>query len=153
MDLNFSPEEDQFRRTLRQWLEENVPLSGLRGADPNATRDKSAIEKSKAWQRRLYDAGYVALAWPREYGGQELDPVRGSIVNEEMVRARAPGLIGAMGISMLGPTLISWGSDEQKRRYLPKILTAEEIWCQGYSEPGAGSDLAALRTRAEIVGD
>jgi alkylation response protein AidB-like acyl-CoA dehydrogenase len=93
MDLNFSPEEGQFRRTLRQWLEENVPLSGLRGADPNATRDKSAIEKSKAWQRRLYDAGYVALAWPREYGGQELDPVCGSIVNEEMVRARAPALL------------------------------------------------------------
>ena len=132
MDLEFRPEEEQFRKKLRQWLEENVPLSGLRGADPNATRDKAAIEKARAWQRRLYDGGYVALAWPREYGGQELDPVRQSIVNEEMVRARAPGLVGGMGISMLGPTLISWGSDEQKRRYLPKILTAEEIWCQGY---------------------
>jgi alkylation response protein AidB-like acyl-CoA dehydrogenase len=153
MDLEFTPDEEQFRHQLRRWLEENVPLSGLRGADPNATRDRSAIDKARAWQRRLYDAGYVALAWPREFGGQELDAVRQSIVNEEMVRARAPGLVGGMGISMLGPTLISWGSAEQKRRYLPKILTAEEIWCQGYSEPGSGSDLAALRTRAEIVGD
>lgn len=153
MDLNFTPEEEQFRHTVRSWLEENIPLSGLRGADPNATRDSTAIEKAKAWQRRMYEAGYVALAWPKEYGGQELDPVRQSIVNEEMVRARAPGLVGAMGISMLGATLISWGNDEQKRRYLPKILNAEEIWCQGYSEPGSGSDLASLRTRAEIVGD
>ena len=110
----------------------------MRGADPNAPHDAAAIEKARAWQRRLYDASYVALAWPRQYGGQEFDPVRQSIVNEEMVRARAPGLVGAMGVSMLGPTLISWGSDEQKRRYLPKILTADEIWCQGYSEPGCG---------------
>ena len=153
MDLEFTPQEEEFRQTLRRWLEENVPLSGLRGADPNATRDKSAIEKARAWQRRLYDAGYVALAWPKEYGGQELDPVRQSIVNEEMVRARAPGLVGGMGLSMIGPTLISWGSGEQKGRYLPKILTADEIWCQGYSEPGSGSDLAALRTHAEIKGD
>ncbi len=153
MDLGFTPEEEEFRREVRSWLNENVALSGLKGADPNLTRDKSAIEKGKAWQRRLYEAGYVALGWPREYGGQELDPVRQSIVNEEMVRAHAPGLIGASGIGMLGPTLISWGTEEQKRRYLPKILNAAEIWCQGYSEPGAGSDLAALRTRAEIVGD
>ena len=80
MDLEFTPDEKQFRHRLRQWLEENVPLSGLRGADPNATRDRSTIDKSRAWQRRLYDAGYVALAWPREFGGQELDPVRQSIV-------------------------------------------------------------------------
>src|SRR5690242_15059075 len=112
MNLEFTPDEEQFRHRLRRWLQENIPLSGLRGVDHNATPDRAVIEKSRAWQRSLYEAGYVALSWPREYGGQEMDPVRQAIVNEEMVRARAPGLVGGMGVSMLGPTLISWGSDE-----------------------------------------
>ena len=115
--------------------------------------DKEWLGRAKAWQRKLYEGGFVALAWPKEYGGQALDPVRQSIVNDELVRAKAPYLVGGSGLGMLGPTLISWGTEEQKKRYLPKILTAEEIWCQGYSEPGAGSDLASLKTRAEIVGD
>ncbi len=153
MDLNFTPEEEAFRRQVRAWFDDNVATSGLRGVDRVADRDRGAVEKLKAWQRRVHQAGYLALSWPKEYGGQALDPVRQSIANEEMVRARAPALIGAMGIGMIGPTLITWGDDAQKARYLPKILTAEEIWCQGYSEPGAGSDLASLRTRAEIVGD
>jgi alkylation response protein AidB-like acyl-CoA dehydrogenase len=153
MDLNFTSEEEEFRRTVRGWLDENIPKSGLKGFDRTADRDKSTLQKHKEWQRRLHDAGYLALSWPREYGGQAMDPVRQSILNEEMVRARAPALIGAMGISMVGATLITWGNDEQKARYLPKILAAEEIWCQGYSEPGAGSDLASLKTRADLVGD
>jgi alkylation response protein AidB-like acyl-CoA dehydrogenase len=154
MDLKFTPEEEAFRERVRGWLAEAVPKSGLKGViDPGGDMDRSTIERAKAWQRQLYEAGYVALGWPKEYGGQAMDPVRQSIVNEEMVRARAPSLVGGMGVSMLGPTLISWGTEEQKKRYLPKILKAEEIWCQGYSEPGSGSDLASLRTRAEIVGD
>ncbi len=153
MDLNYTPDEEAFRRQVRNWLDENIPDSGLRGVDRNADRDKSTLEKMKAWQRRVHQAGYLALSWPKAYGGQAMDPVRQSIANEEMVRTRAPALIGAMGISMVGPTLIAWGDDEQKARYLPKILAAEEIWCQGYSEPGSGSDLASLRTRAEIEGD
>ena len=84
------------------------------------------------------------MGWPTEYGGQGADVMRQTIVNEEMVRARAPGLIGMMGIQMVGPTLIAHGTEEQRRRYLPKILTADDIWCQGYSEPGSGSDLASL---------
>src|SRR5271167_3892833 len=152
MDLQFTPEEEAFRLKVRSWLAENMPSSGL--SDNREGRDdKTWLAKAKAWQRRLYEAGYVALAWPREYGGQAMDPVRQSIVNDEMVRAKAPYLVGGSGLGMLGPTLISWGSEEQKQRYLPKILSAEEIWCQGYSEPGAGSDLASLKTRAEIVGD
>jgi len=95
----------------------------------------------------------VAMSWPKEYGGQGADVMRQTIVNEEVILARAPGLVGASGLTMLGPTLIQCGTEEQRRRYLPKILTAEEIWCQGYSEPGSGSDLASLRTRAELVGD
>jgi alkylation response protein AidB-like acyl-CoA dehydrogenase len=152
MDLNFTHDEEQFRQKVRKFLEENVPKSGLSAAR-EMPEDKERLSKAKAWQRKLYDAGYVALSWPKEYGGQALDPVKQSIVNDEMVRARAPYLLGGSGLGMLGPTLISWGNEEQKRRFLPKILTAEEIWCQGYSEPGSGSDLASLRTRAEIVGD
>ncbi len=152
MDLNFTHDEEQFRQKVRKFLEENVPKSGLSAAR-EMPEDNERLAKAKAWQHKLYDAGYVALSWPKEYGGQALDPVKQSIVNDEMVRARAPYLLGGSGLGMLGPTLISWGNEEQKRRFLPKILTAEEIWCQGYSEPGSGSDLASLRTRAEIVGD
>ena len=121
--------------------------SGIESGDPKR------IAAMKVWQRKLYDAGYVAMGWPKAYGGQEADVVQQTIVNEELLTARAPGLIGMMGIQMVGPTLIQFGTDEQRRRYLPKILSAEEIWCQGYSEPGSGSDLASLKTRAELVGD
>src|SRR5437870_311859 len=115
--------------------------------------DPERVARAKVWQRKLFEAGYVAMGWPREYGGRGADVMRQTIVNEEMVRARAPGLIGLMGIQMVGPTLIAHGTEEQRRRHLPPILTAEEIWCQGYSEPGSGSDLASLRTRAELRGD
>jgi alkylation response protein AidB-like acyl-CoA dehydrogenase len=151
MDLNYSPEEEEFRGKVRHWLEEHLPKSVLR-REARIVGDKSTLQKMRDWHRNLYEAGYLALSWPKEYGGQALEPVRQALVNEEMVRARAPGAVGG-GIPMLGPTLITWGTEEQKRRYLPKVLTAEEIWCQGYSEPGAGSDLAALRTRAELSGD
>jgi alkylation response protein AidB-like acyl-CoA dehydrogenase len=152
MDLNFTSEEEAFRLKVRKFLEQNVPKSGLSAAR-EAREDATWLVRAKAWQRKLYEAGLLALAWPKEYGGQAMDPVRQSIVNDEMLRARAPYLAGGMGISMLGPTLITWGTEEQRKQYLPKILTAEEIWCQGYSEPGSGSDLASLKTRAEIVGD
>ena len=152
MDLNFTLEEEEFRLKVRRFLEENVPRSGLAGAR-EGREDKVWLERAKAWQRKLHEGGYVALAWPKEYGGQAMDPVRQTIVNDEVTRVKAPYMIGGSGLGMLGPTLITWGTEEQRKRYLPKILTAEEIWCQGYSEPGAGSDLASLRTRAEIVGD
>ncbi len=152
MNLAYAKEDEEFRKEVRSWLKKNLPkkdktLSDLPPHDPER------VKRAKEWQRKLYDAGYVAMGWPKEYGGQGASVIRQTIVNEEMVLARAPGLIGAMGIQMLGPTLIQFGTEEQKRRYLPKILTAEEIWCQGYSEPGAGSDLASLRTRADLVGD
>jgi alkylation response protein AidB-like acyl-CoA dehydrogenase len=152
MDLSYTPEEEAFRRRVRTWLRRNVPRR-RRDERPLEYGDPRRIAEAKAWQRKVYEAGYVALGWPPEYGGQGADVMRQTIVNEEMVRARAPMLIGMMGIQMVGPTLIQHGSEEQRRRYLPRILTAEEIWCQGYSEPGAGSDLASLRTRAKIVGD
>lgn len=153
MDLSYSQEDEAFRTQVRAWLAANLPprdkaLSGLPFDDPQRLR------QAKAWQHTLYVAGYVAMSWPKEYGGQGVtDIMRQTILNEELVMARAPRLIGTFGLTMIGPTLLQRGTEEQKRRYLPKILNAEEIWCQGYSEPGAGSDLASLQTRAEIVGD
>jgi alkylation response protein AidB-like acyl-CoA dehydrogenase len=153
MDLTYSPEELAFQREVRAWLRANVPRRERNENPIEGAPDAARIARAKAWQRKVYEAGYLAMGWPREYGGRGADVMRQTIVNEELVRARAPQFIGAMGIQMVGPTLIAHGSDEQKRRYLPKILTGEEIWCQGYSEPGSGSDLASLQTRAEIVGD
>ncbi|HXQ22805.1 MAG TPA: acyl-CoA dehydrogenase family protein, partial [Candidatus Acidoferrales bacterium] len=152
MDLSYTPEQEAFRKKVRAWIKANLPPrekdgSGIEYGDPKR------IAAMKAWQHKLYNAGYVAMGWPKAYGGQEADVVQQTIVNEELLTARAPGLIGMMGIQMVGPTLIQFGTDEQRRRYLPKILSAEEIWCQGYSEPGSGSDLASLKTRAELVGD
>src|SRR6266436_1728971 len=152
MDLTYTPEELAFQREVRAWLKRNVPKR-QRDERPIEFGDPRRIAEAKAWQRKVYEVGYLALAWPREWGGQGADVMRQTIVNEEMVRARAPGLIGMLGILMVGPTLIAHGTEEHRRRYLPRILTAEEIWCQGYSEPGSGSDLASLRTRAELRGD
>jgi alkylation response protein AidB-like acyl-CoA dehydrogenase len=152
MELAYSKTDEAFRKEVRSWLKKNLPKKD-KAVSELMPHDPERVRLAKEWQRKLYDAGYVAMSWPKEYGGQNADAMRQTIVNEELVLARAPGLVGASGLLMLGPTLIQYGTEEQQRRYLPKILTAEEIWCQGYSEPGAGSDLASLRTRAEIVGD
>ncbi len=152
MELAYSKEDEGFRKEVRGWLKKNLPKKDKSISDL-MPHDPERIRRAKEWQRKLYDAGYVAMSWPKEYGGQDADIMRQTIVNEELVLVRAPGLVGASGVGMLGPTLIQVGTEEQRRRYLPKILTAEEIWCQGYSEPGSGSDLASLRTRAELVGD
>jgi alkylation response protein AidB-like acyl-CoA dehydrogenase len=152
MDLELSAEHEAFRRRVRAWLKANLPKrepdDAIRGY-----RDPARVQRLKAWQRRLYEAGYVAMSWPKAYGGQAADVMEQTIVNQELVLARAPQQIGMMGVQMVGPTLIQFGTDEQRQRYLPRMLTADEIWCQGYSEPGAGSDLASLKTRAELVGD
>jgi alkylation response protein AidB-like acyl-CoA dehydrogenase len=142
MDLRYSPEDLAFREATRRWLEANVP-----GEEP------ATLEARRAWHRRLYDAGYVGMGWPVSYGGRGATPLQQAIVADEMARAGAPGPINALGIGIAGPTIIVHGTEAQKHRYLRKILTAEELWCQLYSEPNAGSDLASLRTRAEDRGD
>ncbi len=152
MDLSLTPEQEGFRAAVRAWLKAHVPRREV-GEPSREHGDPSRVRWLKDWQRRLYDGGYVAIGWPREFGGQGLGIMEQTIVNQELVAARAPQQIGAMGVLMVGPTLIQYGTDEQRVRHLPCILSAEEIWCQGYSEPGAGSDLAALKTRAELVGD
>ena len=141
MDLTLSPSEQEFRDGLRGWLEENHP-----GEEP--TGDEAAFEFRKDWQLKLHDAGYAGLSWPKEYGGRGATLIEQAIYGEEMARAKAPPTANVLGLVMGGPVVIAHGTDEQKDRYLEKILTGEEIWCQGFSEPDAGSDLAALKTRA-----
>jgi len=152
MDLSYTPEQEALRRRARAWLARNVPRRA-RLERSVEYGEPERVPAAKAWQRKLHAAGFVAMGWPREYGGRGADVLEQTIVDEELVRAGAPGLIGLLGVEMLGPTLIQWGTEEQKRRFLPPILTADEIWGQGYSEPDSGSDLASLRTRAELGGD
>ena len=147
MDFSYTPEEQAFRAELRAWLAVNVPRQSL----PETLEDEAAY--LTAWQRRLFDSGWAAVHWPRAYGGRGASLTETAIFQEEMARARAPQMMNRVGINNVGPTLIAHGSEAQRRRYLAKILSAEEIWCQLYSEPNAGSDLAALRTRAERQGD
>jgi alkylation response protein AidB-like acyl-CoA dehydrogenase len=150
MDFRDTPEEAAFRAELRTWFEANIP-QGWRDAGPGRGRSDEAV--SREWSKRLYDAGYAGLTWPREYGGRGAPYTHQAIFLEESARAETPDHIGVIGLGMAGPTIIAHGTDEQKSKYLGKILSGEEVWCQGFSEPGSGSDLASLRTRAEVDGD
>jgi alkylation response protein AidB-like acyl-CoA dehydrogenase len=141
VDLTLSPSEQAFSDELRAWLEANHP------GDPPAD-DKEAFEFTRRWQRKLHEGGYAGLSWPKEYGGRGATLVEQAIFYEEMVRAKAPRVANVLGLVMGGPVVITHGTEEQKKRYLEPILSAEEIWCQGFSEPEAGSDLASLKTRA-----
>ncbi len=156
MDLRFAAADEAYRERLRAWLAENLGV--MQAADLGSVakaggRIMDVIRAARAWQRHLYEAGYVGLAWPTECGGHEATLTEQVIVAEELARAQAPLLINTIGLTILGPTLVRHGTDEQRRRFLPRILTAEDLWCQGFSEPGAGSDLGALATRAEADGD
>jgi alkylation response protein AidB-like acyl-CoA dehydrogenase len=146
MDLTLSPSEEAFRDDLRGWLVANDP-----GPEPEG--DEAGFEFRRDWQRRLHEAGWAGLSWPKEFGGRGATLVEQAIFNEELARARAPQMANVLGLAMGGPTVIAHGTDEQKRRYLAPILSAEEIWCQGFSEPDSGSDLASLKTRAVRHGD
>jgi alkylation response protein AidB-like acyl-CoA dehydrogenase len=148
MDLTFDERESAFREELRAWLVENRPA-----AEPSEGGEDAHYAWRRDWQRRLYDAGWAAPAWPVEYGGRGASLTESAIYFEEMGRARVPLPANILGLLLGGPTLMVWGTDEQKERYLAPILSAEEIWCQGFSEPDAGSDLASLKTRAVEDGD
>src|SRR5215472_8123937 len=152
MDLSDSREESEFRIKARRWLEENRP-TGMIDRGFALPIDQQSIRTLRDWQRRLYDAGYLGIAWPAQYGGQGLTIIESAIFNEEMARVRAPAPLNELGLSMGGPTILEHGTEDQKQRFVKKILTCEEVWCQGFSEPGSGSDLAALGTRATLDGD
>jgi alkylation response protein AidB-like acyl-CoA dehydrogenase len=149
VDLRDTPDEAAFRAELRAWLEENLPEK-LRGHRGGAARFDEP--EMREWSRALYDAGYAGLTWPKEYGGGGAPYTHQAIYLEEVARAEAPPHIGVIGLGMAGPTIMAHGSEEQKKRHLAPILSAEEIWCQGFSEPGAGSDLAGVRTTARLDG-
>jgi alkylation response protein AidB-like acyl-CoA dehydrogenase len=147
VDLSLSEEEQGFRDELRGWLGSNLPG----GSEPEG--DEAGFEYRRQWQKTLYDAGWAGISWPRDYGGRGATLVEQAIFNEEVVRAQAPQMANVLGLAMGGPTVIAHGDEEQKQRYLAPILSAEEIWCQGFSEPDSGSDLASVKTRAVRDGD
>src|SRR6266568_4682984 len=147
MELRDTPDEAAFRQEVRDFIAPNLPSSSKqRGA-------RRFEDADREWSHKLGEAGYAGLTWPKEYGGAGAPYSHQAIFLEELARAEAPSHLGVIGLGMAGPTIMAWGSSEQKNRYLSKILTADEIWCQGFSEPDAGSDLAASRTRIEDKGD
>ena len=151
MDLRYSKEDEAFREEIRGWLEKEVPVHG---PPPPADDWPARRRYDTAWQRKLFDAGYAGLAWPAEFGGRGLPITQQLVYLEEYARAEAPYIsVNFVGLMHAGPTLIAEGTHEQRRTHLPRILRGDAVWCQGFSEPGAGSDLASLRTRAERDGD
>ncbi|MCW2780862.1 MAG: acd [Marmoricola sp.] len=154
MDLTYSTEDEAFRSEVRTWLEDSLsgefaPLRGRGGPG----REHEAHDERLEWDRHLARHGWTCIGWPTEYGGRGLPLFRQVIFHEEYARANAPGRVNHLGEELLGPTLIAFGSEAQKQRFLPRIVAVEELWCQGYSEPGAGSDLANVQTRGRLEGD
>jgi alkylation response protein AidB-like acyl-CoA dehydrogenase len=154
MDFTLTSEQHAFREDVRKWLQVNIPRDWEARAMGAADVPRpEAYAAMRAWQRKLYDAGFIGLTWPKEYGGRGLTFLEEMILHEEMALAKAPPILNILGVGMAGPTIVAYGTEEQKRRYPAKILSCEEIWCQGYSEPDAGSDLASLQTRAVKDGE
>ena len=154
MDARFSEEDEAFRREIAGWLEQNLSgeFENVRGR--GGPGDEHALfEERHAWERKLGEAGWIGIGWPKSVGGRDLDLSQQVVFHEEYARAGGPGRVGHIGEGLLAPTLIHYGSEEQKQRFLPAIRSGDEIWCQGYSEPNAGSDLANVQTRAELIGD
>src|SRR5438270_1957879 len=152
MDFSLTPDQETFRQTLRAWLKGNIPREWKRVGSSEIPRVE-AYDLLKRWQHTLFDAGFIGLTWPKEYGGRGLTFMEEMRLPAEMAPQKAPPMLNVLGVGMAGPTIIAYGTEEQKKRYPAKILSCEEIWCQGYSEPNAGSDLASLQTRAVKDGD
>jgi alkylation response protein AidB-like acyl-CoA dehydrogenase len=152
MDFTLSPEQEAFRDEVRAWLRANLPPDWASRPTTDIPRAEM-YDFGRRWQRKMFDAGLLGITWPKEYGGRGLTWMEELIFHEQLTLHKAPPPLNILGIGMAGPTIIAYGTEEQKKRYLQKILTGEEIWCQGYSEPNAGSDLASLQTRAVRDGD
>jgi alkylation response protein AidB-like acyl-CoA dehydrogenase len=151
MDLSPTPEQEVFRQEVRAWLRANLPWDYGVGLPPRFDDLDSEVVFLREWQGKLASGRWVGVAWPEEYGGRGLGPAEHFVVQEELARARAPEIVGRIGVNLAGPTLLAHGTSEQKSRWLPNILSATELWCQLFSEPAAGSDLAAVSTRAVPV--
>jgi len=154
MDLNPTPEEERFRATVRTWLAVNLPAGWGTPAYQAPGTAEEQVAFARVWQRRLYDGGWAGITWPREYGGRGASIIEQLLYNEEYARLQAPDILSLkIGLSLVGPTIMTCGTPEQQAQHLPNILNGQEIWCQGFSEPNAGSDLASVKTRAELQGD
>jgi alkylation response protein AidB-like acyl-CoA dehydrogenase len=154
MNLTFTPEEEGFRQGVAEWFDNNLPSMEDRphgGGLGEATDEE--FEKARAWHRKLYEGGWVGISWPKKYGGREATLIEQVIFQQEASRAGAPPGVNMIGIGMIGPTIMQWGTEEQKQYYLQPMLSGEEIWAQGFSEPGSGSDVASLQCSAVRDGD
>jgi alkylation response protein AidB-like acyl-CoA dehydrogenase len=152
MDFNFTPEDESFRAEFRAWLEKNPPDHQDDDLDFFA-EDEAQWHRRVAWYKKLASGGWTGIDWPKEYGGRGASILQTIVYHQELARIHAPLPYIGSGLGLIGPTLMHWGTEEQKKRHLPRVLKGDEIWCQGYSEPGAGSDLASLQTRAVEDGD
>jgi alkylation response protein AidB-like acyl-CoA dehydrogenase len=152
VDFNYSPEEERFRERLRGWLVTALPQGWGEAVFEPEDEDERAMFRLE-WERKLHSGGWSGINWPKEYGGRGATLIERAIFAEEMARARAPEGLNIIGHNLAGTTILRHGTEEQKKRFLPKIISSEEVWCQGFSEPNAGSDLASVRTRAERRGD
>ncbi len=151
MDLTYPPEAEEFRAEIRAWLTEHLPDGWFDEGYELKGEDRKQF--NEAWPKKLYEGGWICASWPEEYGGKGLSIMESVVLNEEFSRANAPMRADFFGDTLVGPTILQWGTEEQKKEFLPKILSGAISWCQGFSEPNSGSDLASLKTRAELDGD
>jgi alkylation response protein AidB-like acyl-CoA dehydrogenase len=152
MNFEYPPEAEAFRTEFRTWLDANLD-DRSRGLGPATAAVGDTVDQLREWNRKLADAGYGAIAWPPEYGGRGASVMEQVVFAEEMHRSDAPGTLNPLGLANIAPAIMQWGTEEQKRHFLPRMLRGDDIWCQGFSEPDAGSDLASLKTRAVRDGD
>ena len=147
MEVRFDAATEAFRQEIRAWLAANVPKESM------PSDAQGAFDSMRTWQKKMFDAGWAGIHWPKAYGGRGATLLEQAVFQQELARAQAPPMANTLGLMVVGPTLMVHGTEEQKQRYIPRILSAEEIWCQGFSEPNSGSDLASLQTRAVEDGD
>lgn len=151
MDLSYPPEAEAFRTEIRAWLEENLPAGWFDEGFEMTPEEKVAFQNE--WTTKLFEGGWICASWPKEYGGKGLSTMESVVLAEEFHKAGAPLRADFFGDTLVGPTILQWGTEEQKKHFLPLILSGKIAWCQGFSEPDAGSDLASLKTTAELDGD
>jgi alkylation response protein AidB-like acyl-CoA dehydrogenase len=151
MDLTYPAEAEEFRTEIRAWLEENLPDGWFDEGFEMTPEERAAFNEE--WTKKLFEGGWICATWPEEYGGKGLTTIQGVVLSEEFSRAKAPMRADFFGDTLVGPTILQWGTEEQKKQFLPQILKGEVRWCQGFSEPESGSDLASLKCKAELDGD
>src|SRR5215218_8508389 len=151
MELTYTAEAEAFRKEIRTWLEENLPEGWFEPGFKLEGEDRRRFNEE--WPAKLYAGGWICAAWPKEYGGKGLSVLENVVLAEEFARAKAPLRADFFGDTLVGPTILQWGTEEQKQEFLPKILNGTMSWCQGFSEPNSGSDLASLKTSVVLDGD